>query len=404
MAPHVPRVKFHAGPGRGYAHHVSSALRAWVGRPSPRTVDVALTVAVGVPVLATTVASGAKQDRVLLGVVFGLAATLPLLVRRRWPFAVLAVTLAAAIATPVDGQYVFPIMVALYTIGSARSWEATIAAATTPVLAGLIYILAGGPEFTTDDLLAVGPASAVPAGLGLLVQSRRVSFEALEERAARLDRERELLAERAVAEERVRIAQELHDVVAHNVSLIVVQAQALAATVPGERVAATTSDIAQLGREAMAEMHRTLRLLRAGEEKARRAPQPGLADLDALLARTRAAGLRVELTVEGDARPLTQSVDLSAYRILQEALTNVVKHAGRARTSILVDYRPDALELTVTDSGDGTTAHEPAPGGHGLVGMRERAALFGGTLTAGPRGEHGYEIHAVLPYGDRRDA
>jgi len=383
---------------------VSPAVRAWIGQPSPRTVDVALTVAVGVLVLATTIASGAEQDRVLLGILFGLAATLPLLVRRRWPFAVLAVILAVAIATPVDGQYVFPIVIALYTIGSTRSWEATIAAAAMPAAAGLVYILAGGPEFTTDDLLAVGLTCAVSAGLGLFVQSRRTSFDALQERAERLDRERELLAERAVAEERVRIAQELHDVVAHNVSLIVVQAQALAATVPGERVAAATADIAQLGREAMAEMHRTLKLLRAGEQKTGRAPQPGLADLDALLARTRAAGLRVELTVEGDARPLTQSVDLSAYRILQEALTNVVKHAGRARTSVLVDYRPDALELTVTDSGDGTTAHEPAPGGHGLVGMRERAALFGGTLTAGPRGEHGYEIHAVLPYGDRRDA
>src|SRR3954447_24479148 len=106
MAAHLPRVKLHAGRGRGYAHRVSSALRAWVGRPSPRTVDVALTVAVGVPVLATTVASGVEQDRVLLGVLFGLVATLPLLVRRRWPFAVLAVSLAAAIATPVDGQYV----------------------------------------------------------------------------------------------------------------------------------------------------------------------------------------------------------------------------------------------------------------------------------------------------------
>ena len=404
MAQQVPRVQIHAGRGRGYAHRVFSALRAWVGRPSPRTVDVALTVAFGVPVLASTVASGAEQDRVVLGVVFGLAATLPLLVRRRWPFAVLALTLAVAIATPVDGQYVFPIMIALYTIGSTRAWEATIAAAATPVVAGVVYMLAGGPEFTSDDLLAVGLTCAVAAGLGLFVQSRRVSFEALQERAERLDRERELLAERAVAEERVRIAQELHDVVAHNVSLIVVQAQALAATVPGERVAATTADIAQLGREAMAEMHRTLKLLRAGEEEqARRAPQPGLADLDGLLERSRATGLRVELAVEGDVRPLAQSLDLSAFRILQEALTNVVKHAGRARTTVLIGYRADALELTVTDSGDGAVTHEPAPGGHGVVGMRERAALFGGTLTAGRRGEHGFEVHAVLPYGDRRD-
>src|SRR3954447_9121535 len=404
MTQQSSRIAVHAGRGRGYAQRVSPAVRAWIGQPSPRTVDVALTVAVGVLVLATTIASGAEQDRVLLGILFGLAATLPLLVRRRLPFAVLAVILAVAIATPVDGQYVFPIVVALYTIGSTRSWEATIAAAATPVAAGLVYILAGGPEFTTDDLLAVGLTCAVSAGVGLFVQSRRTSFDALQERAERLDRERELLAERAVAEERVRIAQELHDVVAHNVSLIVVQAQALAATVPGERVAAATGDIAQLGREAMGEMHRTLKLLRAGGEQAARAPQPGLADLDDLLGRSRAAGLQVELAVEGDPRPLAQSVDLSAFRILQEALTNVIKHAGRAPTTVLLGYRGDALELTVTDTGDGSPAPTPAPGGHGLVGMRERAALFGGTLTASPHGDHGFEVHAVLPYGQARNA
>jgi signal transduction histidine kinase len=361
-------------------------------------VDIALTVAVGVPVIGSTVASGAQQDRVLLGLLFGLAATLPLLFRRRWPFAVLAVVLAAAIATPVDGPYVFPIMVALFTIGSARSWEATIAAAAAPVAAGFVYIAAGGTELTYDDLIAVGLTCAVAAGMGLFVRSRRESLEALHERAERLDRERELLAERAVAEERVRIAQELHDVVAHNVSLIVVQAQALRATVPDERVAATTTDIADLGREAMAEMHRTLKLLRAGEDHgAERAPQPGLADLDELLDRSRAAGLHVELAVEGDPHPLAQSVDLSAFRILQEALTNVIKHGGRAHTTVLLGYHRDALELTITDTGDGT-ASPTAPGGHGLVGMRERAALFGGTLVAGPRGDHGFQVHAVLPY------
>jgi signal transduction histidine kinase len=385
---------------------VSSALRVWLGQLSPRMVDVALTAAVGVLVLSTTIPSGIEQDRALLGLVFGLAATLPLLVRRRRPFAALAVTLAAAIATPVDGQYIFPIAVVLYTVGATRSWEAAIAAGVAPVAAAFIYILAGGPEFTTDDLFAVGLACAVSAGLGLFVQSRRVSFAALEERAERLDRERELLAERAVADERLRIAQELHDVVAHNVSLMVVQAQALGATVPGERVAASTSSIAQLGRDAMAEMHRTLKLLRGGgddDRTERRAPQPGLADLGALLERSRAAGLRIELAVEGDSRTLTQSVDLSAFRILQEALTNVVKYAARAHTTVLVGYRDDALELTVTDSGNGTAAHEPAPGGHGLIGMRERAALFGGTLTAGARGDHGFEVHAILPYGGGRD-
>src|SRR4051812_39986587 len=368
-------------------------------------VDVGLTVAAGVPVVATTLASGIEQDRVLPGLLFGLAATLPLLVRRRWPFAVLAVVLAAAIATPVDGQYVFPIIVALYTIGSSRSWEATIAAAAAPAAAGFIYMLAGGSEFTYDDLMAVGLTCAVAAGMGLFVHSRRASFEALQERAARLDRERELLAERAVAEERVRIAQELHDVVAHNVSLIVVKAQALRATVPDERVAEATDGIADLGREAMAEMHRTLALLRTtGHDPAERSPQPGLANLDKLLEQSRAAGLDVRLAVEGEPRELSQSLDLSAFRIVQEALTNVRKHAGPAQANVTVGYRPRALELSVVDSGAtaALATTEAAAGGHGLVGMRERAAMFGGTVVARPRDGRGFEVNAVLPYGEGR--
>jgi signal transduction histidine kinase len=205
----------------------------------------------------------------------------------------------------------------------------------------------------------------------------------------------------------VRIAQELHDVVAHNVSLIVVKAQALGATVPDDRVADATGGIADLGREAMAEMHRTLKLLRTSEdEAAERAPQPGLANLDRLLEQSRAAGVDVRLAVEGEPRELSQSLDLSAFRIVQEALTNVRKHAGTARASVTVGYRPQALELSVVDSGDDAAAGDtmPAPGGHGLVGMRERAAMFGGTLTARPLADRGFEVNAVLPYGEGRGA
>jgi signal transduction histidine kinase len=152
----------------------------------------------------------------------------------------------------------------------------------------------------------------------------------------------------------------------------------------------------------MAEMHRTLRLLRARDDAPQLAPQPGLGDLDSLLARSRAAGLPVELAVEGAPRRLAQSVDLSAFRIVQEALTNVVKHAGRARTAVTIAYRPKALELTIVDSGDGDQrdGQRWAPGGHGLIGMRERTALFGGTLTAGPRPGDGFEVHASLPYDE----
>jgi signal transduction histidine kinase len=262
-------------------------------------------------------------------------------------------------------------------------------------------VLAGGPGLEYDDLAATALACAIASGVGLYVGSKRLTMAALRERAEQLDRERELLAERAVAEERIRIAQELHDVVAHNVSLIVVQARALGATVADPRVAEATDAIAGLGREAMAEMHRTLKLLRARDDAAQRAPQPGLGDLDGLLERSRAAGVQVEFAVEGDPRPLPQSVDLSAFRIVQEALTNVVKHAGRAPTRVMVGYGSDSLELMIRDSGD-PAADAPAPGmvGHGLIGMRERAALFGGTLSAGPCESEGFEVRASLPYGE----
>jgi len=363
-------------------------------------VDVLVAVVVGLPVVGASVGNGVEKNQPVVGLIVGLASVAALLVRRRWPFGTLVAILAIAVASPVDTQFILPLGVALYTIGSTRSWEAAIAGCALVLGTGFLYILLGGGDLRYGDLLGTALACAVAAGAGLYVGSKRSSLSALEERAARLDRERELLAERAVAEERVRIAQELHDVVAHNVSLIVVQAQALGATMPDPRVGAATDGIAALGREAMAEMHRTLRLLRM-DDAAARAPQPGLGDLDGLLERSRAAGLRVELAVEGDPRPLPQSVDLSAFRIVQEALTNVVKHAGRAPTHVLVGYRPGALELTIRDNGDPSAPAPPrAAGGHGLIGMRERAALFGGTLTAGPSDGRGFEVHASLPYGE----
>jgi signal transduction histidine kinase len=158
-----------------------------------------------------------------------------------------------------------------------------------------------------------------------------------------------------------------------------------------------TDGIADLGRQAMKEMHRTLKLLR-GDEAAELAPQPGLGELAGPARAHAQRGVGIELTVEGEPRPARQSVDLSAYRIVQEALTNVVKHAGRAHTTVTLGYRPDALELTIADSGNGAPSTASA-GGHGLVGMRERAAMFGGTLTAGPRDGHGFEVRASLPYG-----
>ena len=357
-----------------------------------------------IPVVGTGTADAVHHDRPWL-VVLAVLSVGALLFRRRWPFASLAVIAATVIAAKPDGATALPVLFVLYTIASTRPWR--VAAITIAFLvAGSIVdtALDGGP-MKVGDAVPFAVQCAAVAALGLYVGARRAAIEALRERADRLDRERELLADRAVAEERVRIAQELHDVVAHNVSLIVVKAQALGATVPDERVAEATHGIADLGRQAMAEMHRTLKLLRTpADDAAQRAPQPGLANLDRLLEQSRAAGLDVRLAVEGEPRELSQSLDLSAFRIVQEALTNVRKHAGRARATVTVGYRPQALELTVIDSGNGMAHPAPESGGHGLVGMRERAAMFGGTLTARPRAERGFEVTAVLPYGEGRGA
>ena len=372
-------------------------MRDWLRTPPPRVVDVLVTLAVGVPTVVASVASGAGQNRSVQGLLFGLAATLPLLVRRRWPFAVLAAIVAVGALATVTVPFQIPLVLALYTIGAHRSWEATIAAGGAVVVAVVLYAIVADPV-GGGDFIGAALLCAISGGTGLYVGGKRTSISVLEEQAARLARERELLAREAVAEERVRIAQELHDVVGHNVSLIVVQAQALGATHPAVRAA--TDQLADLGRATMGEMHRTLRLLRDSDDDAEFAPQPGLDDLDGLLSRSRAAGLEVELAVEGAPRRLAQSVDLSAFRIVQEALTNVVKHAGRARTSVTIAYGPDALELTIVDGGTGGPREPAAPGGHGLIGMRERAALFGGRLTAGPRAGTGFEVHASLPYDE----
>jgi signal transduction histidine kinase len=313
--------------------------------------------------------------------------------------------IAARSLLPSEEALLLPALAVLYTIAAQRSWRTAVLAGGAVIVASLIAAAGWGHNDEHRGLLGYAIASfascSAAVALGLYGGARARVIEGFRERAERADREKELLAERAVAQERVRIAQELHDVVAHNVSLMLVQAQALGATVHDERVAETTHAIADLGRQAMAEMHRTLTLLRAeGGEEAELVPPPGLGNLDKLLEQSRAAGLEAELIVEGEPRPLPQTVDLSAYRIVQEALTNVIKHAAGARTQVTVSYQPDALRLAIVDSGDESSANAAArpEAGHGLIGMRERASLFGGTLSAEPRPDHGFAVTATLPY------
>jgi signal transduction histidine kinase len=233
---------------------------------------------------------------------------------------------------------------------------------------------------------------------GRALRSRQLRAEALEDRAAALQRESEERARAAVAEERLRIARELHDVVGHSLGVIVVQAGAERATLAEGQ--ASTRDtlvaIERTGREALSEMRRLLDLMRRDDEQVALAPQPSLTHLDELVEKLRAAGLPVELRFEGKPVSLPPGIDLSAYRIVQEALTNALKHAGPARARVTVRYIQDALELEIADDGPGP-GDDSDGGGHGLAGMGERVALYGGTLRTGTRPGGGYAVSARLP-------
>ncbi len=241
--------------------------------------------------------------------------------------------------------------------------------------------------------------------LGDNVHTRRAYLAQLEERARRLERERAEEARRAVREERARIARELHDVVAHHVGAITVQAAGAEAVVEGDpaRARAALRVIRETGRQALGEMRALLAVLRSDEEgemRGERAPQPSMAALDGLIERTHAAGLPVTLEIEGIARPLPELLDVSAYRIVQEALTNALKHAGPARARIAVRYGVDALEVEIRDTGTGPICPvDGVGGGRGLVGMRERVALFGGDADIGAAPGGGFVVRARLPWG-----
>jgi signal transduction histidine kinase len=312
------------------------------------------------------------------------------LVVRRYPVHVLTALLTAGAVAPVETPLPVLALVPLYGIAAHRSWRAAAIAAAALAATVCGHALLYGPADAGSVLavtLAMTAIAATVAATGAAAGERRRARE----------RERELLAEQAAADERLRIARELHDAVGHDVTLMIVQAQALGATAGDEAVRAATDAIAALGRRTMGEMHRTLRLLRA--DGAEHHPQPGLAALDEVLDGARRAGVPVTVAVEGAPRPLPPALDASAFRIVQEAVTNVVRHAGGAPANVTLHYGPGELELVIADEGSATgDPGAAAPGGHGLAGMRERAALFGGTLHAGRRDGDGFEVRALLPY------
>jgi signal transduction histidine kinase len=395
----------HTGGGRDYAGSVALAVPAWLRDPSDRTRDFALLTVVGIVVVGTSISNGVRHDEWWPGLVAAVAVA-PLLLRRRHPVAALAAIVVLGLGLRENGVLAVATVPALYTVALWRPGRVAATCILAILAAVLAHRLLWGQTIRVPDVLLSLVISGGAVAFGLAAATRRTKMEALHERAERLDRERELVAERAVTEERFRLARELHDVVAHNVSLMVVQAQALGATAGDAHVSQATDAIADLGRQAMTEMHRTLTVLRArGHEESGREPQPRLAGIESLIEQSRAAGLAVELSIEGSPRTLSHGLELSAYRIVQEALTNVRKHAGAGRAWVGLAFRDDALAVSVRNAGDGPSVASLARnggGGHGIAGMRERAAMFGGTLSAEPLGAGGFEVRATLPYGSER--
>jgi signal transduction histidine kinase len=340
-----------------------------------------------------------------LGISLAAMQTLPLAFRRRVPMQVLgasgiATTLfyLAGYETTIGG--VGPI-VALYTVASICPRRESVGALGVTAVALGISLLAEDTlsvEIILSNYVIFGTAWI----LGDNIRTRRAYTASLEDRAARLEREREEDARRAAAEERSRIARELHDIVAHNVSVMVVQAGAARRVLESKHGSGQARDALQqietTGRGALNEMRRMVGMLRKEQEEATFSPQPSISRLRELISQAKDAGLPVELTVEGEPRPLPSGIDLSAYRIVQEALTNTMKHAGRATARVYLRYEPDHVEIQIVDDGRGITGElDNGAKGHGLVGMRERVSLYGGDLVAGPQLGGGYSVKAILP-------
>ena len=324
--------------------------------------------------------------------------TLPLLLRGRFPLgapvAVFVVLAAEAVAlgdVVTDAQITgFMILAAFAAAGAHPDVRSALAGALVGYASIATILLDDRPRLAST--LSVIGVSAVAWAIARALVERGRRAEHLEERAAGLERAHA----KAVAHERATIARELHDVIAHSVSVMTVQAGAARLLLDEDPPRARESLIAveETGRQALAEMRRLLGILRGDEHETRLAPQPGIADLDALVEHVRAAGLPVDVVVEGEPKRLPPGIDLAAYRVVQEALTNALKHAGAARAQVSIRYGVTALELAVTNNGQ---VRENGRGGHGLVGMRERVTLYGGKFEAGPRRGGGYAVRASLP-------
>ena len=329
---------------------------------------------------------------------------LPLLARHRWPFgAPIAVWLLAAAVSFADGGLVGDAaalsvagMAAAFLLGQlGDATQARIGLAV--VLGGAAIVVSNQPGHAAGDYVFT-PALFLIAWLaGYALRERSEQVEAAEERAIHAEREREAAARVAVAEERARIARELHDVIAHAMSVVVLQVGAIRHKLPAEmdEQKEALQGVERTGRSALTEMRRLLGAMRREDEDAELAPQPGLDSLDALIESVDRAGLPVHLQVDGDVAPLPRALDLSAYRIVQEGLTNALKHAQASHADVLIRFGPRELRIEVRDDGQGSAADDGL--GHGLIGVRERVKIYGGEMNAGRSNGGGFVLTTRLP-------
>jgi signal transduction histidine kinase len=371
-------------------------LRLWGRLRSldPRLVDGLLAAVLTAVVLLEFSRSG----KPLLQGAGLLLTTVPVLWRRRYPipaylvqnaglFAWLAPPLITSLVAVFFGCY----SMSLYTRHRSVSFAIPL------VQAALLAAIGIPNNFYTPQIPAW--LAELTAGVGVWLAGDAV--RGLEERSRRLERERELVARVAVAEEQARIARELHDIVAHSVSIMVVQAGAARRLVAGspERAAGALRTVEDSGRQALTELRQLLGVLSEDGDETALAPQPGLAELDVLVERLRRTGFAVELERQGTPRSLRPGLELAAYRVIQEALTNALKHAGGAPTRVVVRFADGRLDLEVRNA-RGQAAPEAEGAGRGLVGMRQRVAVFGGELEAGPLSDGGYAVRARLPLSE----
>ena len=391
-----------------------SRLRPWVLRHGLDLLIVVIAVETAVATAisdATTHPDGPAHWLTVLGVT---GAVLALLARRRFPFAApAALWVTCSVISLVDGQVIAAQagvfvagMGAAVLLGNQRSLRLSHIGLAI-VLSGAVVVVLNDGGASRDEILTIPLIFGIGWLFGYALRERTQRTEAAEERASRAEREREIAARVAIAEERSRIARELHDVVAHSMSVIVLQVGAVRhrMTDASARERDVLENVEAMGRAALSEMRRLLGAMRDEGDEVELTPSPGLAELDHLVDDVTAAGLAVEVRAVGEPVPLPPGLDLSAYRIVQEALTNSLKHSGAAHVTVTLEYDPSDLRIDVRDDGRGTptASADGARNGYGLAGIRERVKIYGGEMSAGPAPGGGFLLRARLPFdGEQR--